>query len=212
MDSLRNFFPYALSDSNFWMKYSLLRDGASFHTLLQKTRGAAHTIIAIETVDGEVFGSFTSEPWRKNWKYFGSGESFLWRMRQSRQTPCFDVFDQAKMESELDVYPWSGGNDCVQLCTHDMLAVGGGSTSDEKKNDDGESTTEYGFGLAIDKELLYGTSSSCATFSSPPLSIEHKDGSPFEIVNLEVWALTPCDTLEEAQKLELGQLFLRTTN
>ncbi len=211
MDSLRNFFPYSMSESNFWMKYSLLRDGASFHSMLQKIRGATHTIVAIETVDGEVFGSFTSEPWRKNWKYFGNGESFLWRMRQSRKTPCFDVFDQAKMESELDVYPWSGHNDCVQLCTHDTIAVGGGTTSDEKKNDDAESTTEYGFGFAIEKELLYGTSSSCATFSSPPLSIVHKDGSPFEIVNLEVWALTPCDTLEEAQKLELGQLFLRSS-
>lgn len=211
MDSLRNFFPYSLSESNFWMKFSLLRDGASFHSLLQNIRGATYTVIAVETVDGEVFGSFTAEPWRKNWKYFGNGESFLWRMRQSRNTPCFDIFDQAKMESELDVYPWAGGNDFIQLCTHDKIAVGGGSGGDEKKNDDA-SSTEYGFGLAIEKDLLYGTSTSCATFSSPPLSQEHRDGSPFEIVNLEVWALTPCDTLKDAEKLELGQLFLRTTN
>ena len=211
MDSLRNFFPYSLTESNFWMKFSLLRDGASFHSLLQKVRGATYTIIAIETVDGEVFGSFTSQPWRKNWKYFGNGESFLWRMRQSRKTPCFDIFDQARMESELDVYPWTGENECVQLCTHDKLAVGGGTVRDEKKADDPEAT-EYGFGLAIEKELLYGTSSSCATFASPPLSLEHRDGSPFEIVNMEVWALTPCDTLEDAEKLELGQLFLRKSN
>lgn len=208
MDSLRNFFPYSLTESNFWMKYSLLRDGSSFHSMLQKIRGATHTVIAIETVDGEVFGSFTTAPWRKNWKYFGSGESFLWRMRQSRATPCVDVFDQAKLESELDVYPWTGANDCIQLCTHDKVAVGGG-TAEEKKNDDA-STTEYGFGLVIEKDLLYGTSSRCATFASPPLSLEHNDGSPFEIVNMEVWALTPCTTLHEAEKLELGQLFLRT--
>lgn len=209
MDSLRNFFPYSLTESNFWMKYSLLRDGASYHSLLQKVRGTAFTIIAIETVDGEVFGSFTSHPWRKNWKYFGDGESFLWRMRKSRATPCFDVFDQAKMESELDVYPWTGENDCIQLCTHDKLAVGGGSRNVDEKKDD-VSTTEYGFGLSIEKNLLYGTSTSCATFASPPLSKMHSDGSPFEIVNLEVWAMTPCHTLEEAEKLELGQLFLRT--
>ena len=33
-------------------------------------------------------------------------------------------------------------------------------------------------------------------------------GSLFEIINLELWTLTPCETLEEAEKLELGRLFL----
>lgn len=209
MESLQYFFPYSLTESNFWMKYSLLRDGASMHSLLQKIRGATHTIIAVETVDGEVFGSFQSAPWRKQWKYFGSGEAFLWRMRKSRKTPCHSVIDQAHMESELDVYPWSGENNCVQLCTHEKIAVGGGEPKEEKKAD-GPDAPVYGFGLAIEKDLLYGTSSHCATFTSPPLSLKHSDGSPFEIVNLEVWSLTPCMTLEEAEKLELGQLFLRT--
>ena len=211
MESLQNFFPCSLSETNFWMKYSLLRDGASMHSLLQKTRGAKHTIIAIETVDGEVFGSFTSDPWRKNWKYFGTGESFLWRMRKSRNTPCKSIIDQAHLESELDVYPWSGANNCIQLCTHDTIAVGGGSAeAGEKKGEGPSEPPNYGFGLALEKNLLYGTSSSCATFSSPPLSPSHQDGSPFEIVNLEVWAFTPCETLQDAEKLELGQLFLRT--
>jgi hypothetical protein len=209
MESLQYFFPYSLTESNFWMKFSLLRDGDSMHSLLQKIRGATHTIIAIETVDGEVFGSFQSAPWRKQWKYFGSGESFLWRMRKSRQTPCSSIIDQAHMESELDVYPWSGENDCIQLCTSDRFAVGGGEVKDEKKAAEDYESPAYGFGLSIEKDLLYGTSSHCATFSSPPLSLHHSDGSPFEIVNLEVWALTPCMTLEAAEKLELGQLFLR---
>ena len=78
MESLQNFFPYSISEDNFWLKYSLLRDGASMHTLLQHSRGAKYTIIALETVDGEVFGSFTADPWRKDWNYFGSGEAFLW--------------------------------------------------------------------------------------------------------------------------------------
>jgi hypothetical protein len=205
MESLQNFFPYSISEDNFWMKYSLLRDGASMHSLLQHSRGAKYTIIAIETVDGEVFGSFTADSWRKGWNYFGSGESFLWRMRQPRVTPCHSIIDQAQLESELDVYPWTGDNNCIQLCTHEKLAVGGGTPSMEKKDD----KIVWGFGLAIDRDLLHGTSSHCATFRSPPLSHIH-DSSPFEIVNIEVWTTTPCYSLEDAEKLEMGKLFLQS--
>lgn len=209
MESLQGFLPYAISEENFWMKYSLLRDGASMHTLLQRVRGSPRTLIAIETSTGEVFGSFTSSPWRKNWNYFGNGEAFLWKMRQPRSTPCHSIIDQAHLESELYVYPFTGDNLCVQLCTHDKLAVGGGvPTEDPEKKDETENS--YGFGIALDRDLLFGTSSTCATFSSPPLSREHADGSPFEIVNLEVWTLTPCRTDADAEKLELGQLFLQT--
>jgi hypothetical protein len=211
MESLQNFLPYAVAEDNFWMKYSLLRDGASMHTMLQKIRGAKYTIIALETWDGEVFGSFTSEPWRKNWNYYGTGEAFLWRMRKSRKTFCDSIIDQAYMESELDVFPWIGENNCVQLCTSEMFAIGGGEPEAmqvQKSEGKKEKGPEYGFGLTIDSELLYGTSTQCATFGSPPLSQEHSDGSRFEIVNLEVWTFTPCMRVEEAEKLELGRLFL----
>jgi len=212
MESLQSFLPFGVSEDNFWMKFSLVRDGTSLRTLLQHVRGARHTIIALETVDGEVFGSFTSMPWRKNWNYFGTGESFLWRMRQSRNTPRNSLLEQAQLESELDVYPWTGSNSMVQFCTHEKLAVGGGVPSEEilAEEELNGKKAMYGFGLAIDNELLHGTSSSCDTFSSPPLSKTHSDGSPFEIVNLEVWTFTPCNSLEEAEKLELGMLFLET--
>ena len=227
MESLQPFFPYAVSEDNFYMKFSLVRDGASLHTLLQNVRGATHTIIAIETVGGEVLGAFTSTPWRKNWNYFGSGEAFLWRMRRSRDTPCSSVIDQAQLESELDVFPWTGENNFIQLCTSNKIAVGGGTK--EKSADDtkmvnaaeSEQTREgqitswdmddsppFGFGLAIEDNLLIGSSNPCLTFKSPPLSKKHPDGSSFEILNLEVWTLTPCMSVEEAEKLELSRLFL----
>jgi hypothetical protein len=223
MESLQNFFPYGITEANFWLKFSLIRDGASMHSLLQHIRGAKYTIIAIETSDGEVMGSFTGEPWRKNWSYYGSGESFLWKMRQPRSSECHSIIDQAQLESELDVYPWTGDNDCVQLCTHNTLAIGGGGggttaatavrrTQEKDLNfsPQGDTTKEpsFGFGIAIDRQLLHGTSSHCATFGSPPLSRYHPDGSPFEILNLEVWTLTPAYSVEDAEKLELGMLFL----
>jgi hypothetical protein len=63
MESIYHFLPYSVSEQNYFMKYSLLRDGASFLTMLQKIRGSQHTILALETTEGEVFGSFTSAAW-----------------------------------------------------------------------------------------------------------------------------------------------------
>lgn len=226
MESLQNFFPFTVSEYNFWLKYSLVRDGASLPSLLRHIRGAKHTLIAIETVEGEVFGSFTSSPWRKNWNYYGNGESFLWRMRRSRseKDAQYSVLDQAKLESELDVFHWSGLNDLVQYCSHDIIAIGGGSLPEDNCADEAEEqrdlppqnsvftkANEGGFGLAIDSELLRGTSSSCATFQNPPLSKAHPNG-PFEILNMEVWTLTPCINVDEAENLEMRTLFLEGYN
>jgi TLD len=227
MESLLAFLPPAKHGDNFWMKYSMVRDGASFYTFLQHARGAKYSILAIETVEGEVFGAFTAEPWRKNWNYYGSGESFLWKMRHSRKTKCHSIIDQAQMESEIDVYPYTGVNSCIQLCTSDKIAVGGGThelsasslksrksegssfdtVSHDEKRDEFKDH-EWGFGLTIESDFLHGTTSPCLTFGSPPLSSEHPSGSLFEIMNLELWTLTPCSTLEDADKLELSKLFL----
>ena len=215
MESLQNFLPPTISESNFWLKYSLVRDGASLSSVLRNIRGTRRTLIAIETVEGEVFGSFTSLPWRRNWNYFGNGESFLWRMRRSRSEndAQHSILDQAKLESELEVFYWSGRNNLVQYCTHEMLAVGGGLLRDDSRDDNSDEQPDTGgFGLAIDSDLLRGTSSPCATFQSPPLSKLHPNGSPFEILNMEVWTLTPCGSVAEAENLEMTALFLETYN
>jgi hypothetical protein len=62
MESLQAFLPLTESGDNFWMKYSLVKHGASYFTFLQHARGARYSILAIETVDGEVFGAFVRFP------------------------------------------------------------------------------------------------------------------------------------------------------
>jgi len=66
MDSLLNFVPNHLQQDNFWLKFSLVRDGASLDILKRYCRAATHTVLAIETTNGEVFGAFSSAPWRTN--------------------------------------------------------------------------------------------------------------------------------------------------
>jgi len=196
MDSLRNFLPYSIAEQNFWLKHSLVRDGAELMSLLRNVRGAKATIIAIETMAGEVFGTFTSMPWRKQHGYFGNGEAFLWRLRRNRLEQCDSLEKLAMMESKLDVYSWSGENYMIQLCHHDQLAVGGGEVGNCGAN----------FGLAFDSDLHLGTTGDCSTFNNPPLAQTDKDGI-FEVLNLEAWTFSPCETLEAAEKLEFGNLF-----
>ena len=221
MESLQQFLPFRLTGENFWLKYSLVRDGASMHTFLKHARNAKSSILAVETTDGEVFGSFTSDCWRKNWNFFGSADSFLWRMRHVRGCKSRSIIDQAHRESEIDVFPYTGENNSIQYCINDRLAVGGGHVEptkdakqqqDDKEEDHPIKDHEWGYGLCLQGDLLEGTSSPCLTFGSPSLSRVHADGSRFEVINVELWAMTPCYSLAEAEKLELGKLFLEQYN
>ena len=74
MDALMSFLPESLENQNFWLKYSLVRDGASMNTLKRYVRASTNTILAIETTTGEVFGAFTTSPWRTQ---FGKQLSWL---------------------------------------------------------------------------------------------------------------------------------------
>ena len=220
MDSLLNFVPESLADQNFWLRFSLVRDGANLEILKRYVRAAPNTILAIETTNGDVFGSFTSSPWHQSPIYFGCGQAFLWKMRYNRMTPCHSLFEQAHLESEIDIFFYSGLNDYVQLCTSDKIAVGGGeldTTGKEEQGNDGaaapyvylEEGEHYGFGLAVADDLLHGTSSPCATFRNPCLVNHSSCGEVFEIVNLEVWSFTPCDTVDAAERLEMTKFFVQ---
>ena len=167
MDSLLNFVPETISMENFWMKFSLIRDGCSLYTLKQYVKASPYTILAIETTKGEVFGAFTSSIWRPHATFFGNAPAFLWRMRHNRRTPCHCLFEQAQMESEIDYYPYSGLNDLVQVCDEDRLAIGGGKlVPDWEVGRDGSGTVHgidveslergqsYGFGICLGKSRV----------------------------------------------------------
>jgi len=210
MDSLRNFLPDRLFHQNYWLKYSLVRDGADLQILQRSIRASRNTLLAIETTTGHVFGCFTSTPWRKSSKYFGNGESFVWKMKQSRagsvqaNSKCYSIADQVKLESEIEVFGYSGQNDMIQSCRHDFIAVGGGSLKEKKEDDN----VQMSFAIALDDELLKGTTSPCATFYSPCLiDPKNKSGDVFEVVNMEAWGFSPCSSEEDAQKNELRLMF-----
>ncbi|KAL3942719.1 MAG: hypothetical protein SGBAC_003126 [Bacillariaceae sp.] len=201
MDAFQNHLPYTKRGQLFWLKYSMVRDGASMYTLLQKTKTSQHSIIAIETTEGEVIGAFTSQPWTISLNFYGTAESFLWRLRGLRDASR--PSDTSTRPETMDVFPFAGNNFNIQLCTADNLSVGGGHPDQTSVKGFGDvNVSDWGFGINIGEDMQKGTSSPCITFESPSLSKFHKDGSVFAISNIEVWSLTPCNNLKEATKLE----------
>ena len=146
MDALSNFLPDVVKGQNYWLKFSLVRDGASLDTLRRYVRACKYTILAIETDKGEVFGSFTSSSWHITFGFYGSAPCFVWKMRHSRRTKCASLFDQAQLESEIDVFFYTKDSSSeyeqnVQVCRHNYIALGG---DNDNVNKDGNDDDEYG--------------------------------------------------------------------
>ena len=238
MDRFQPLLPDIKRGESFWLKYSLVRDGASTISFLKQVRASPYTLLAIETVAGEVFGGFFANAWTVQSKYFGTGASFLWRMKHTRKVPQGSnnsnsedggegsLEEQIARESNLEFFPAQVyyGNNFFQLCHQDNIAAGGGTTSipqnfgvgNEDSNGNEATPTYYsphqiGFGLSLGREgsLLEGSSSASLTFRNPPLAKAHKDGSTFEVLNLEAWGFTPCRTEEDARILEYKNMFFK---
>lgn len=209
MDSLMSFLPESIGGQNFWLRYSLVRDGASLWTLTKYAHASENTILAIETSNGDVFGSFTSSPWRTNFGFYGSKPAFVWKLRHGRQTKCTSLFEQAQLESEIDVFMAHGHEEeCIQVCRHDIMAVGGDKLYQAIAQPSLGTAENFGFALCMDSFLTRGTTSRCATFHSPSLCGQGDKTEIFDVVGLEVWTMTPCRDTKTAEHLELTKCFV----
>jgi hypothetical protein len=201
MESLQKHLPWSCADENFWLRYSQNRDGGSIAAMEFKIRMVKNTIVAVETLRGDVFGCFMAEKWRKTGKYELCGESFLWRMkyqvcRSSSMEESIDQDDQTLDEisrkvGEIEVYPWTGDNEECQLLSDERIGVGGGGS---------------GFGFVVEDGLWGGSSSPCSTYDNPCL-VTSPDGT-FEVANIEVWAMTPFLFADEAEKCQASRRFI----
>ena len=221
MEGLQNFMPESLSEHHYWLKYSMVRDGPGLMKMLRHCRASQYTILAIESTDGHVFGSFTSRPWRLTSPkkttdhYYGSKDSFVWRMRQSRFEPCESVVEQLLMESKIDVFPFTSRNNYVQSCTTSGITLGRGEikedgerNSDECDTDDSATINHYGHAIKLDESMATGSTSSSETFGNPCLTKRESRGEKFEVANVELWAITPHDSVEVADQAEMRALFI----
>jgi TLD len=207
MEALRGFFPYAVAEENFLLKFALERDGAALMTLLSKVQSCRHTIISVETVDGYVFGAFCFSPWRVQSAWFGSGESFLWRLKKPRIKNNNQTYDNDS-DNEIEIYPYTGHDELIQYCTTQTLAVGGGTDWTDTDLGSPYEGEPSGTGFLIDGDLMGGETSSCVTFANPRLGDRSARTNEFDIHALEVWTVTPCLTIEDAEEMQMRRMFL----
>lgn len=214
MDALMTFLPEHLQCQNYWLRYSLVRDGANYETMKRYIHPCKFTIIAIETTKGEVFGSFTSTPWRTNLGFFGHIPAFVWKMRLNRRTKCTSLFERAQLESMIDVYMNVDKTQRIQLCRHDGFAVGGDETMPDMDdyNDSHEAfiaSESSGFAIAMfDESLAHGTTSQSTIFKSPSLVGPGDRTETYTVAGLEVWTLTPAFDVASAERLEKSKYFV----
>jgi hypothetical protein len=204
MESLLAFLPESLSNSNFYLKYSLIRDGASLWSLLRNVRASTNCFLAVETVDGHVFGAFTSQPWRVSQGWYGAKDSFLFKMRHSRLENAPSILQKVSNESEIQVFPYRSSNAALQHCSKSGIMMGQGELLPVTI----EGGDHLGYAIYLDPSLEHGTTSTSETFGNPCLVALDKRGSTFEVSNIEVWTLTSHTTVAEAEKSELSTMFL----
>jgi hypothetical protein len=163
-------------------------------TFKSYARASKDNILAIETTKGDVFGVYTSSPWRTSPTLYGGDPSFVWKMRYNRNSPCHSLIEQATLESEIDVYFLLESGARVQLCTHDRIGVGVGNMNhydsmgnciETEEDEEKRNGKNYGFAICLEDDLLSGTTSRSACYKSPCFVDPDSNGEPFE-VSIEV--------------------------
>ncbi|CAI8493255.1 unnamed protein product [Hanseniaspora opuntiae] len=178
---LRSLMPMRIKLYKTWtLLYSKEENGTSLGTLYrccqkdydeyrykkQNFSRNGYLLIVQDMKDG-IFGVYTDEPFHPlaNNKFYGNGESFLWRIEESKNYKGTYTFEG---------FPFQDINYFVVYSDKDMLRIGGGGSSNG------------GAGLWIDDMLQTGGTNPCKTFNNPVLS---KQGTIFHIKALEVWKI-----------------------
>ncbi|ORZ24287.1 TLD-domain-containing protein [Absidia repens] len=143
--------------------YSLDQHGASIQTLYHRVGNKGPCLLAIQDDDGDIFGAFISESMKVSTSFYGSGESFLWKVKQlmigKQQVGC------------LERYPWTSKNNYFIYSDKNLIGFGNGNGQ---------------FGLCLDEGIENGTTSPCPTFDNPCLA----SSANFKCIGLEVWAVS----------------------
>ena len=168
--------PYPISG---WRQlYSTEAHGFSLNTLYERADGSGASILAVLTMQGNVFGAFLADGIRKpqpNQFFYGEGESFLFSVDPT----------------DVRQYAWTGDNFLFCFSAPTSISIGGG---------DGEA------GLYLEDTLTCGSTGPCETFGNPVLcpnqcidgermdvmrSPTSMNAEEFEVAQVEVWGIDP---------------------
>ncbi|ODN74653.1 hypothetical protein L202_06993 [Cryptococcus amylolentus CBS 6039] len=169
-DSLQHHLPPRQRLINEWsLLFSMEQHGASLSTLyglVEKNTQKHPNMANILIVQGEdnVFGVYMNEPIvRHEGSYFGSGESFLFKVDGNRH---------------VSPYKWTGKNQYFALCESNFISFGGGAGC---------------YGLILDSTFLHNSSATCPAYDNDILcqlqQSKTSSAVPFQCFGLEVWSI-----------------------
>ena len=69
--------------------YKMDIDGKSYIKFFEVTRGYENTIIVVQDEFGFVFGAYTTESWKKSYKFYGNGAERLFTFRDADYPEIF---------------------------------------------------------------------------------------------------------------------------
>jgi len=139
--TLQRYLPARLRLIDKWhLLFGTQTHGISLNTFYTRTKDEGPSIIVIKDKGGRIFGGFASDSWRIESRFYGTGESFVFRVNPTT--------------SELQAYTWTQKNVNYMCSRRDFIALGGGTN----------------FGLWMDSDFERGSSSYCETFDNPSLS------------------------------------------
>ena len=180
--------PYPISG---WRKlYSTEAHGFSLNSLYERADGCGASIIAVLTMQGDMFGAFLADGIRRpqpNQFFYGEGASFLFSVGGGSSSSG----GEALGDGDVRIYAWTGDNFLFCFSAPTSISIGGG---------DGEA------GLYLEDTLTCGCTGPSETFGNPVLcpkqcidgermdvmrSPSSTDSEEFEVAQVEVWGVDP---------------------
>lgn len=137
---LRPRLPRILHIDSMVLLYSLTQNGSDFTTFYLNMKDTEYAVVLIETISGEIIGGFASSTWKVSSSYYGTGESFLFKIDKESNT--------------IADYQWTSMNNFFMYSTEHQIGMGGGAD---------------GFGFIVDTDFRNISSKSCATYGNPCL-------------------------------------------
>ena len=152
-------FPLRHRTNPWSLVYSTALHGMSLQSLYRRAQGVAPSVLLVRDMKGYVFGAYVTSPWRVHHRYYGEGETFVFRL--SPRGAAYHWDQSADSEAST--------NQFFQLGEPESIALGG----------------DGGFALRLDGDLKYGSSRPSGTFRNPILA----STADFMVETLEVWWL-----------------------
>jgi len=140
IDTIYSFLPSRSKMKDWELLYCTSMDGVSMQTFYSKTEEMSPTLLLVEDMEGEVFGAYLSEAWSRQKGFYGTGETFLFKVRPIDRRGS---------------WTWTEKNNFFMYSTDDAIAIGSGSGT---------------YGLWIGRQWSHGSSERCDTFWNPPLA------------------------------------------